>query len=362
MPQYIKLAVRSVLVLSLSAGPAGVGYSRTQSIPQAPKNPIHVTTKEVTVPVTVTDRHGELVLDLTQADFHVLDDGIEQKIDHCELGGDPLATVLLIETNSHLQPLANSIHSLGIVFADAVMALDGEAAVITYDSTATIRQPFATAHEAVEKAIETTKFDGSEMNLYDGIATGERLLTMQPKNWHRVMLIVGESRDSGSIATLGQVVREAERADISIYVLGVSSVAADLRGNKLSVHPLKIRGLPPITAAPCNAQVPGYGATGCLDLATPALWLLERGTNEIKHHQLAVAATATGGAEFGGFRESALQSALDRIGSELHAQYVLSYKPNAGSAPGFHRIRVTVSRADVSVRARPGYFLTQSVN
>lgn len=92
------------------------------------------------------------------------------------------------------------------------------------------------------------------------------------------------------------------------------------------------------------------------DVMTPMMWLLERGTNEIKHHELVVAAAATGGIDYRAMRDSALPDALDRIGSELHAQYVLTYRPNAPRSIGFHSIVVVVSRPKLSVRARPAYY------
>lgn len=59
------------------------------------------------------------------------------------------------------------------------------------------------------------------------------------------------------------------------------------------------------------------------DLVTPAIWLITRGTNEIKNHQLEVAAAATGGVHYRAIRDRTIRSALDRIGSELHAQYII---------------------------------------
>jgi len=322
--------------------------------PVPPNGPIRVTTKEVTVPVTVTDRHGEVVLDLSQNDFHVFDDGIEQQIDHWELGGNPLAVAVVIETSSRLQAMMPVIHGMGVVFTQTVMALDGEAAVITYDSTADVREPFTSDQDAVEKAIEETKFEAPQMSLYDGMATAVRLLSQQPTKWRRIMLVIGESQDTGSSATLGQVVRNAERADIAIYAVGPSSSAIDLRSIGKGVTPLKLRHLPPITTTQCIDVL----GNPCFDLATPALWLLERGTNEIRHHQLEVAADATGGSVYSVLRQSALVTALDQIGGELHAQYILSYRPQAAAPTGFHTIRVSVSRPEVVIRARPGYFFT----
>jgi hypothetical protein len=50
------------------------------------------------------------------------------------------------------------------------------------------------------------------------------------------------------------------------------------------------------------------------------------------------------------------QAFLD-IGDELRHQYALAYNPPGRTADGkFHTIRIQVSRKDVMVRARKGYF------
>lgn len=320
-------------------------------------------TNEISVPVTVTEKHGEFVLDLQQADFHVYDDGVPQAIDHWELGGDPLAVALVIETSSRLRAYIPTIHNLGPIFTQTVMALDGEATVITYGSNAYIDQPFTTDHDAVAKAIADTKFEVPEMSLYDGMAKAVQLLGEQPAKWRRVMLVVGESEDDASTARLQNVLRSAERADISIYVVSPNSTSADVRRLSDTPIPLKLPHLPPITSdEPCVQRLPGGGGVPCVSLATPALWLLERGTNEIKHHELVVAAAATGGIDYRAMRDSALLDALDRIGGELHAQYALTYRPNAPRSIGFHSIEVVVSRPKLSVRARPAYYIGPQQN
>jgi len=353
-----ELARGCVLALLICAAGSAIADGSTKSVPPIPEAPIRVITNEVSVPVTVTDRHGDMVLDLTQNEFHVFDDGVEQKIDHWELGGDPLAVALVIDASSRLHPLASEIHSMGIIFTDTVMALDSEAAVITYDSFVTVRQGFTADHDSVEKTIEAANFDGDEMDLYDGMAAGVRMLETQPPKWHRVLLVVGESKDSRSTARLDQVVRDAERGNISIYILGVSSAGADLKSLKIDPPPLHFHGVT-IRGAGCSNAFSRYGDSQCFNLASPSLWLLERGIDAIKHRQLEVAAAATGGIDYSGFHASALQGALDRIGGELHAQYILDYRPKSDSAAGLHVLRVTVSRPDVTVRARPGYYFVK---
>lgn len=350
--------VLAVVALALT------GSAQNQDAPApARRNQIRVVTTEVTVPVTVTDNTGDFVLDLQQNDFQISDDGAPQKIDTWELGGDPLAVALLIETSSRLHAMILVIHSMGSIFTGTVMALNGEAAVLTYDSNVEVPQPFTTDHDAVEKAIASTKFEAPEMSLYDGMHKAVQLLAARPTTRRRILLIVGGSQDDNSKATLSEVVRQAERANVSIYVVGPSSSAADLRGVNKGIAPLKLPHVPAITdAGSCVQYSPGGVTVPCVDFVPPALWLLERGTNEVKHHQLEIAAAATGGIGYRAFRDSTLLEALDRIGGELHAQYVLTYRPNAPRSIGFHRIKVTVSRPGVFMRARPGYYATPPVN
>jgi VWFA-related protein len=331
--------------------------ARSQSHSKAPpaNSEIRVVTNEIVVPVTVVDSHGEFVLDLEEKDFHIYDDGAEQTIDHCDLGGDPLSVALLIETSSRLQALAPVIHGMGSIFTETVMALDGHAAVITYDSSVDVRQPFTQDHDAVGRAIGQVKFDVPEMRLYDAMAKAVAMLKSEASNRRRIMLIVGESQDNGSSSTLREVARDAAQNNISIYAVGPSSAAADMRGHITDAVPLKLPKLPPMTSSECVDNVSGHPCH--LDLVAPAFWLLERGTNEVRNHELDLAAAATGGIHYGAVRNSAIRGALDKIGGELHAQYVLGYRPNGERSVGYHRITVVVSRPDVSVRARPGYYL-----
>src|SRR5271155_3661794 len=52
------------------------------------KHAIRVRVNEVIMPVTVTSRSGEMLLDFSKENFRVFDNGVQQKIDHFDLGGD----------------------------------------------------------------------------------------------------------------------------------------------------------------------------------------------------------------------------------------------------------------------------------
>jgi Ca-activated chloride channel homolog len=296
------------------------------------KHAIRSRVNEVTAPVTVRDPKGEMVFDLRQDNFRVYDNGAEQKIDHFDVGGDPLSIVLVIESSSHIEPMFPSIKHAGIVFTETVMALTSEAAVISYDSTVDLHQKFTTDPDSVQYAIEHLPLGVSDAHLYDAMARGIAMLDERPAVRRRIMVVVGESQDTGSESRLGEVLRQAQLANVTIYSIGLSSAMADLRKKPDHVN-----------------EYP--------DLLALAVWLVKTGKNALSMNSLAVASEATGGLHVATMKDRSIEKAIDEIGGELHAQYTIGYRPHDQDPEGYHEIKVVVDRANVSVRTRPGYYI-----
>lgn len=296
------------------------------------KHAIRVRVNEVTAPVTVVDSGGEMVLDLKQDNFRVYDNGAEQKIDHFDMGGDPLSVVVVIEASSNIQPMFPSIKHAGIVFTETVMALTSEAAVISYDSTVDLRQKFTTDPDIVQYAIENLPLGVNDSLLYDAMGRGIKMLSERPAVRRRIMLVVGEAQDTGSESRLGEVLRQAQLANVTIYSIGLSSAMADLR--KKPDH---------VNDSP--------------DLMALAIFLVKTGKNALTPNSLAVASEATGGLHVNTMRDRSIEKAIDEIGGELHSQYTIGYRPVGDDPQGYHEIKVVVNRPNVSVRTRPGYYV-----
>ena len=296
------------------------------------KHSIRSRVNEVTAPVTVRDPKGEMVFDLKQDNFRVYDNGAEQKIDHFDVGGDPLSIVLVIESSSHIEPMLPSIKHAGIVFTETVMALTSEAAVISYDSTVDLHQKFTTDPDSVQYAVEHLPLGVSDAHLYDAMAKGIAMLDERPAVRRRIMVVVGESQDTGSENRLGEVLRQAQLANVTIYSIGLSTAMADLRKKPDHVN-----------------EYP--------DLLALAVWLVKTGKNALTMNSLAVASEATGGLHVATIKDRSIEKAIDEIGGELHAQYTIGYRPHQEDPEGYHEIRVVVDRANVSVRTRPGYYV-----
>jgi VWFA-related protein len=373
------VTVRRVLATGLAALAAWAAFSaapmRAQgsqgpiapkpgtTVQKPPEGTIRVKVALVNAPVAVHDAKGELVLDLEQKDFHVLDNGVVQNIESFDLGGEPLSAVLVFETSSHIAPLLPAVQKSAIVFTQTVIGPSGDAAVLAYDDTVEHLLPFTGDHDQIEKTITSLKPGTSGARLYDALSTAVGLLRDRPPSRRRVIIVVAEARDSGSEEKLGAVLREAQLSNIVIYSVGLSTTAAALRSPPAQSGPIQATppgtfGRPPI---PGTAQTPTseQQRDGNIDLLALAVWAVQHATAVVKDRPLEVATVATGGMYQSTFRDRSIENAVDAIGGELNAQYTLSYRPIGADAAGFHQIKVTVDRPGMKVRTRPGYYIAE---
>jgi VWFA-related protein len=333
---------------------------RPEQPPQKPT--IRVRVNEVTVPVTVRDRNGEMIFSLTQKDFRVFDSGAEQKIEHFDLGGDPLSVVLVVETSSRIEPLLPAVRQTGIVFSQTVMARSAEAAVIRFDDSVDVLARFTSNPEDVENAIGHLPMGTSGARLYDAMARGVSLLGERPEPRRRILLVLAEAQDSGSESKLGELLRQAQLANVAVYSIGLSTTAALFRSKPDQTPPTQIGppGTFPVPVPNGMPQTPEIERQmqQNVDLVALAEWLVKTGMNALGPNSLAVASKATGGLHLNTMRDRSIEKAIDEIGGELHAQYTLGYRPAGdGIAVGYHDIKVEVDRPEVSVRTRPGYYV-----
>jgi VWFA-related protein len=337
-------------------------------IQQPPKNEIKVQVALVTTPVTVRDARGDMLHNLEAKDFRVTDQGVAQKISHFDLGGDPLSLVILMETSSRIEPLFPEIRKTGILFTQTVMGPTGEAAVVGFNDSVDKLQDFTSNADQIENTIANLRTGTSGSKLFDAMAAGVEMLTSRPQataekpGRRRVMLILSEAADDGSEKKLGEVLREAQLANVTIYSAGLSTTRAEFQSKpKPPQRPnLPVGSVPPPPGVPATPTYEDNYRYGGADLMGAVVWLVQHIHDQVKGNPLELAATATGGANLSTFKDRSIENAIDEIGGELHSQYTISYTPTDPNATGYHEIKVSVIRNDaknLKIRARPGYYL-----
>lgn len=361
------LALACASAVRAQGAPAGPIQLKPGAQPEAPPPQqkqgaeIHVRVSEVSAPVTVVNAKGDTVFDLSQSDFHIFDNGVEQRIDHFDLGGDPLSLVLVLEDSSRVEALLPAVRKTGIVFAQAVMGGTGTAAVVGYDDSVDLLANFTSDRDAVQAAVNHLREGTSGAHLFDAMARGVALLQEQPSSRRRILVVIGEGHDAGSDAKLGGVLRAAQLANVAIYSIGLSTTAAELRAPPSQSAPPSLGppGTYPLPLPNGTAPTPQaeQDMQGNMNIMALAQWLVMTGMNAARANSLEVASKATGGLHVNTHKDASIQKAMEAIGSELHAVYTLSYRPPENEAGGYHQIKVTVARPGVTVLTRPGYYL-----
>lgn len=348
------------------AGPIQVkpgAHPQGQAATPQSQRPFRVRVTLVTLPVAVSNNSGQPVLNLTQKDFQIFDDGVPQQITHFDQGGDPLSIVLVLETSPRVEPLLPEISKAGIIFTQMVMAGTGEAAVIGYNNEVDLLRPMTTDSDRVLNAIRHIKAGLDGARLFDAMDRAEDLLEKEPQERRRIIVVMGEKNDSGSETKLGLVLRRAQLANISIYTIGLSTTAAEFRkkpepGKQIEVSPTGTYPEPPPpgtaqTPSVVNEQMGGNGA----DLLPLIVWLVQHGANALGKNSLVIASQGTGGLHMGTFKDRSIERAMNAIGNDLHGEYLIAYNPPGNERYGYHNIEVRVTQPDLKIRTRPGYFL-----
>lgn len=293
---------RRRFVLGLAATPALA----------APQAEFSSSVNVVSLLVTVRDKSGKFVNELSQQDFTVAEDGRPQTITYFSRQNDlPLTLGLLVDTSSsQVDVLADELKET-VTFFDQVLREDTDQAfLMSFDRRDYLVQSVTSQRAALEASLRILydalkshrEIDGTV--LYDTIADAADN-TMKKYQGRKALLLMTDGEDTASRLSFDRAVEACQRADTVVYAIGIGAGAA--RGGQ----------------------------------ALDAL------------------AQKTGGRFFEASGKRTPREIYQTIEEELRSQYSLGYVPPPGEArnrTGYHKIRVTVKRPGMSVRTREGYY------
>src|SRR6266403_5394676 len=116
---------------------------------------IAVDVKVVTLPVTVRDKHGKIVRDLTKDDFTLQEDGRAQTIRYFSQETDlPLTLGLLVDTSLSQRRVLDEERDASYRFLDQVLREDKDLAfVIHFDTEVELLQDFTSSRKKLESSL-----------------------------------------------------------------------------------------------------------------------------------------------------------------------------------------------------------------
>jgi VWFA-related protein len=323
-----------------------------------------VRSRLVLVPVNVADAKGRSVDDLAAPDFLVFDNGRPQKaiVDTIGSGVAPIALVIAVQSSGISIPVLEKVQKIGSMIQPLVTGDRGCAAVLSFAERLTwLQRDCSNGPYTVQRAFDELRpGEHKEARMLDAVhAAVEKLRSQQ--NARRVLLLISESRDRGSETTLDAAAVAAQSAGVSVYAATYSIFKTAFTSKAKISQPERPEVLrrPNETIGTVNGNPDGPWNAPHLPPPEQRVDLLA-GIGELarlgKINTTEVLTEGTGGATFPFTKLKTLEAAIQKLGAELHSQYLVSFAPE-NPEPGYHRLEVRISRSgEFRIRARPGYW------
>ncbi len=317
----------------------------------------------VLAPVTVADAAGRPVPGLEASDFAVLDNGRPQKIvvDSIDTGVARIALVVAVQSSGISDAVLEKTRRIGSMIQATVTGERGCAGLLFFDDKVNWLQRCTNDGAAIGSAFRNLKAGpDKDGHMLDAVSVAIDHLR-QEQNAPRVLLLISESRDRGSETRLEDAMAAAQSADVAMYTATYSAFTTAFT----SKVPVRV-GL----GRPRN-QTPGQEAASMRIPAPPNpipglppphdridfKAAIEELVRKFGPNTAAILAEGTGGTTWSFAKAKGLEEAIEKLGGELHSQYVVSFRPDPPEE-GYHAIEVRVTRpGNFQVRARPGYRL-----
>ena len=196
--------------------------------PAAPKikNPegltnysLRVDVPEVTVDVGVLlEKTGQFVPNLKPDNFHVYENGVEQKVVGFKRVEAPITALLLCEFASTNYSFIYDMRNAAWAFAQQLRPQD-YVAMMTFDMRTQIVSDFTQDKRQLQEAIDSLRMPGfRETNIFDALYEGlDRLDRIEG---HKYIFLVASGRDTFSKLTLDKILKKVKAShDITIFTV-----------------------------------------------------------------------------------------------------------------------------------------------
>jgi Ca-activated chloride channel family protein len=261
----------------------------------------------VTFGVTVVDKKGNLVTDLTESEFTLIEDGAAQTIRHFARGdGDATPEThlgLLLDTSGSMERDLNLARGAAIKFLN-LLPTAKDITLVDFDTEVRVARYSQRDFARLVERIRMRKPDGWTA-LYD--ALGVYLDGADQQSGRSILVMYTDGADSRSTMSFGNVLELLKASHATVYAVGLLEHAGSYR-------------------------------------------------NELRM-RLQQMVEVTGGQAFFPYALKDLDASYEKVLAEIKAQYHLGYLPSNTAQDGTWReVAIKLKRSDLKVRTRKGYF------
>jgi len=320
-------------------------------------------TMQVMAPTTVLDKKtGEYIASLQAADFELFDNDRQQKLE-VDVSYIPISLAVLVQKSAQTTEMLPKIMRIASMLDGVITGDQGIISVLAFDHRLDLLQDFTNDSAKLKESLAKLRPGSNTSRMNDAMMEAVRMLRRSDRENKRrkIILLIGETQDRGSEIKVREVLRELEFHNIIVYPVNMSRWLNKL-GEKTPVpradpFPVASRPLPPGAAATPTTVMQNSGwAFGNYSVLVKELFTATKAIFISNPQELY--AKYTGGREHDFVSQRGLEDAIQKIGEELHSQYLLTYRPTDKTKQdaGWHSIKVVVKRPGLEVRTRAGYW------
>ncbi|MFB3827506.1 MAG: VWA domain-containing protein [Bryobacteraceae bacterium] len=267
-------------------------------------------TRLVVLPVTVVDKSGHLVTNLTQNAFQVFENGVQQQIKVFKREDVPVSLGLVIDNSGSMRDKRQKVKEASLTLVKASNPQD-EVFVVNFNDEAFLdTKDFTNDISEMEEALSKIDSRGGTA-MRDAIRMSIDHLKEKARKDKRVLVVVTDGNDNASMISLENLVRASQQSEVLIYSIGLLSEE-------------------------------------------------ERREAKRAERALKALAQATGGDSFFPKDVGEVERIAKQVAHDLRNQYTIAYSPNNQTLDGsFRQIKVvTNAPGRPTVRTRTGYYAT----
>jgi Ca-activated chloride channel homolog len=203
--------------------------------PREPSRPIFSSESELVVlQVTVFDRRGDAVPQLTRDVFQIVEDGTNQTITMFSGENSPVAVGLIVDNSSSMLTRRAMVLAGLKAFAGASKP-DDQAFTIVFNENVHRALPGKvefTSNPAVLEASVVAVPAGGKTALHDAVIAGLDHLAASDRQ-KRVLVVLSDGEDNASARSEDDMLRRAERSDALIYAVSTARLDVSVGNERL---------------------------------------------------------------------------------------------------------------------------------
>ena len=174
----------------------------------------------IELPVTVLDRSGNPVEDLTVEDFTVYENKVEQTISHFSLHRDlPVRMGMVIDTSGSMEETLPTVQRVVMGFLRDLLRPRDRAFIETFSDRPDLLAGFTADFTTIENAMLALYPDRATA-FYDAVIMG--LFQFSGVTGRRAMVVLTDGEDTASKNGFDEALGYAQRMGVSVYMIGVS--------------------------------------------------------------------------------------------------------------------------------------------